>query len=130
VPAPPEGLDASPWRRRGGYLVLVALAACQVWALYLYAPGQGPNPGHVDKLVHVALFAVPVALAVALRLRWVVTLLVLHALVSEPLQGLLTRQREADVWDTVADGIGIVIGVAVARRFRTGGDRLPTESTS
>jgi len=104
--------------------------AMQVWALYLVVPSGGPDPLQRDKLVHLVMFAAPVALATVLRLRWVVLLLLLHALVSEPLQAVLTRERGADVWDTVADLVGIVVGVVVARRLRGGRDRLPTGSRS
>jgi len=102
------------------------MAVTQVWALYLVVPSGGPDPLHRDKLVHVLMFAAPAALATVLRLRWVALLLVLHAVVSEPAQALFTRGREADVWDTVADGIGIVIGVALALQVRGGEDRQLT----
>ncbi|MGB7447623.1 MAG: VanZ family protein [Ornithinimicrobium sp.] len=110
--------DAPVWARRVGYLALVALAGFQVWALYLTVPEGGPDLLHGDKLVHAAMFAAPAALAILLRMRWVVVLLVVHALASEPLQAALTRSREADLWDTVADVVGIVIGVAAAGRVR------------
>jgi len=123
VTPPPERPRLSPAVRRAGYVALVLMGALQIWALYLIVPTGGPDPLQRDKLVHVVMFAVPAALAAALRLRWVVLVLVLHALLSEPAQALFTRQRTADVWDTVADGVGIVIGVALARRVRGGKDR-------
>jgi hypothetical protein len=43
---------------------------------------------------------------------------VLHAAVSEPLQGALTTTRVADPWDFVADLVGIVLGVVVAMGIR------------
>jgi uncharacterized membrane protein YccC len=96
------------------------MAGFQVWALYLAVPSGGPDRLQLDKLVHAAMFAAPVAVAIVLRLRWAVVVLFVHALVSEPLQAAFTRERDADLWDTVADLVGIVIGVAVAAQVRRG----------
>ncbi|GAA5157938.1 VanZ family protein [Ornithinimicrobium tianjinense] len=85
-------------------------------------PGPGGVPG-LDKVAHLLLFALPSALAWLLGARWVVTLLVVHALVSEPLQGWVSPLRQADPWDTVADLAGVVLGVVVARWPREDGHR-------
>ncbi len=63
-------------------------------------------------------FAVPAALSWLLGARWLVVLLVLHALVSEPVQGWVAPSRQTDVLDAVADLVGIALGVALARALR------------
>lgn len=96
---------------------LAGFAVLQVWGLYLMVPGEGEPtfPPGTDKVVHAALFAVPVFLALWLRRPWVVLLLVAHALVAEPLQGLLTTTRSPEVLDLVANLVGVLLGVVAAR---------------
>lgn len=92
---------------------MVALVL-QVYGLYApEVPGPSGPPGS-DKVAHLLGFGVPAALAWLLRARWVVVLLVVHALISEPLQGWLQASRQADVWDLVADLTGIALGVGLA----------------
>lgn len=87
----------------------------QVAGLYSQSPPQpGGAPG-LDKVAHLAAFAVPAALAHLLGARWVLVLLVLHALVSEPLQHTIAPARQMDLLDTVADLVGIAVGVLLAR---------------
>lgn len=98
------------------WLLLVVLLVAQVWALYLLVPGVGEPlvPGQ-DKVGHAVIFGLPFALALLLR-AWPVTLgLFVHAVVSEPLQGLLTASRIADPWDLVADLIGMVLATLAVR---------------
>jgi hypothetical protein len=64
------------------------------------------------------MFALPAVVAVRLARTWPWTVLVLHALLSEPLQAWLTTQRQLDPWDTVADLVGIVLGVLAAQAWR------------
>lgn len=100
------------------WLALLVSLVVQVVGLY---SGTVPGPegvARLDKLNHLVGFAVPAALAWWLGARWVVVALVLHALVSEPLQGWLAPLRHPDVVDTVADLLGIVVGVGVARLLR------------
>jgi len=80
----------------------------------------GPDTGlpGLDKVGHLLMFAAPAALATLLGARWVLVALVVHALVSEPLQGWVAPQREADPLDAVADLLGIAAGVALARALR------------
>ena len=89
-----------------------------MYALYApTVPGPGGVPG-LDKVAHALLFAVPATLAWRLGARWVVVLLVLHALVSEPLQGWLSPSRRTDPWDALADLVGVGLGVLAARAPR------------
>lgn len=98
----------------------------QVWGLYLLAgDGEPFAVPHLDKVVHLGLFAVPAALAALLSSRGALLVLVLHALVSEPLQGWLASGRHSSPWDTVADLLGMVLGVLVARAWRGGQRRGP-----
>lgn len=112
-----------------GWVVLVALLAGQVWSLYLLVPGPGePLFSGQDKVGHAVLFGAPAALALLLGARWVVVGVVLHALVSEPLQALLTTTRTPDGWDLVADLVGIALAagaVAAIRARRTAPARRP-----
>lgn len=89
----------------------------------LYLPGS-PEPGpelfpHVDKVVHVLLFAVPAHLVcLALPHRWwPVGLIALHAPLSEAIQASLLPYRSGDAWDIVADLAGVVLGLTAAWPF-------------
>lgn len=126
----PSNAPRSSWPPNMGLLVFVALVAFQVYALYIITPGSGASLPYADKLAHAAMFATPAALAAALKWRWAVLFLVVHALASEPLQGALTTTRQADAWDAVADLIGIVLGVAAVRQWRSDRPRLAGEGTS
>ncbi|MGB3763674.1 MAG: VanZ family protein [Ornithinimicrobium sp.] len=107
-----------------GWVALSALVVLQIYALYLAVPTAERQIPYVDKFVHMALFATPAAVAAALRMRWFIGALVLHALVSEPLQAAVTRHRNEDVWDGVADLLGIAVGVAAVRQWRSDRPRL------
>lgn len=95
------------------WLVMIVLLLVQAVALYAETPGAGEPlvPGQ-DKVGHVFLFGIPFAVALVLRSRPVALGILAHALVSEPLQGLLTTTRTVDVWDLVADLVGIGLAVA------------------
>lgn len=115
--APPD-TALTVWRTLG-WAVLLALLVGQVWGLYLMVPGSGePYVEGQDKVAHVVLFGVPTGLALLLGARLVALGILLHALVSEPLQALLTTSRSADVWDLVADLVGIALAVGVVLLFR------------
>lgn len=76
--------------------------------------------GSVDKIVHAVAFAGLTVLSLwsmmprPSRGYWlaIITLVVAYALVSEMLQGM-TGYREADVWDLLADLVGLAIGMLV-----------------
>jgi VanZ family protein len=92
----------------------LALAA-QLVALYVpRAPSEGGGHG-VDKVVHVALFAVVVwtARRVGLPLLWVVLICAAHAPVSEWVQSAFLPHRDGSVDDAVADLVGVAIGAVL-----------------
>lgn len=101
--------------------VLLAVAVA-VHLAVLYWPsagGQGLLP-HLDKVVHLTVFA---AVAFTGRLagvpwRVLAVLLVLHAGVSEVLQGAVLPERAADPWDVVADLAGTALGLAAPTWLR------------
>jgi hypothetical protein len=87
----------------------------QCLALYSPSTPAGPSGLPVDKVVHVLLFGVVAAigmLAVIPR-QWLLIGLLLQAVVSELVQGALLADRGADVWDFVADVVGIGAGLLV-----------------
>lgn len=102
------------------WLLLLALILGQVWGLYLLVPGTGDPlvPGQ-DKIAHAVLFGLPFALALVLGTRAVSLGILVHALASEPLQGLLTSTRTPDGWDTVADLTGIALAAALVVLVRS-----------
>ena len=98
-----------------GWMTLVVLLAVQMVGLYA-ASAPGPDgPDGSDKVGHLLAFAAPAALAWLLGARWLVPVLVLHALVAEPLQAWVAPTRMLDPWDTVANLAGTALGVLVAR---------------
>lgn len=132
-PTSPPDLRVSPrpaTRGRVGAATLLLLALLvQAWSLYRSAVPEGaPSFAHADKIAHLLLFAVPAALAVLVggRLgRVVLVLLVVHAPVSEVVQGRWLDQRSGDPWDVVANLVGVVLGAGAGwaltrRRGRTG----------
>lgn len=101
-----------------GWALVVGLVVVQAWALYVAGGAAEPLVPGQDKAGHGLLFGLPAALSWALQGRWAVGALVVHALVSEPAQALLTSTRTADVWDLVANLVGIGFGVWLAARWR------------
>lgn len=122
--APATGLDRPhPATRLAGvnerrwWWALVAVTLGHLLALYL--PGS-PDPGpdlipHLDKVVHVALFAAPTFLVRRLTTAWSpVVLIALHAPVSELVQYHFIPRRSGDPMDLVADGVGVALGLLLA----------------
>lgn len=114
-------------RANSAGLVLAVLVQLAV----LYAPAgttAAPFP-HADKVVHVAVFLVPVALAVLATRRPLVVaaVFILHAAVSEVVQATLLPQRSGDPRDAVADVVGVGLGVLVAHLVRRSPERRPNE---
>jgi hypothetical protein len=102
--------------RRWSYLPVLVAVVLQL--VLLYAPSSGgvsPFP-NFDKLVHSAMFALPVFFALLARLPRVpvIAVLALHAPVSELIQWTLLPNRSGDPWDVVADLVGVTLGAAAA----------------
>ena len=107
-----------------------ALATCLLIQVYgLYAPSSPGPPGvpGLDKVGHLVAFAAPALLARLLGAHWLVVLLALHAVVSEPVQHAVSPTRMLDWWDAVANLSGVALGVLAAtalhRRTRHDGGR-------
>lgn len=99
-----------PAARVLGWAVLAGLLAVQVWALYVAGGTGAPLFPHADKVGHLALFALPAAVAGLLGSRAAVGLLLVHALVAEPVQAWVTVDRVTDAWDAVANVVGLAVG--------------------
>jgi hypothetical protein len=89
----------------------------------LYAPTSGGVApfANFDKLVHMAVFLLPVLFALLARLPlWpVVAVMALHAPVSEVVQATFLPHRSGDPWDALADLTGVALGVLAATATRT-----------
>ena len=98
-----------------GWALLLAALALQ--ARLLYAPDlSGPTLfTGADKVVHAGLFGLPalIALLARLRPRLVLLVLVVHAPVSEVVQGTLLAHRTGDPWDAVADLVGVALALGL-----------------
>lgn len=86
----------------------------------LYAPSGGtaaPFP-HSDKVAHVVVFLLPVALGVLVtrRVSLVAAVFLTHAVLSEVVQGALLPLRSGDPLDTLADAAGVALGVLLGLR--------------
>jgi hypothetical protein len=122
--------------------VLAGLAVlAHLYGLYrVTGPPTPPWFPHADKLEHLVGFAGPVALvllAVGLRARslggvlsrractLVAVLFGLHAVVSELAQHFFYTTRSGDPLDALADGLGVLGGVLLARRLLRGARHDP-----
>lgn len=91
------------------------MLAIQVVGLYSASVPGPDGPDGSDKVGHLLAFAGPTALAWLLGARWLVPVLVLHALVAEPVQSWVAPGRMTDPWDAAANLVGVAVGVVVAR---------------
>jgi VanZ family protein len=93
-----------------GLAVLVSL-----YVLFVPSEGVPAAPAGVDKLVHLALFALLGATGRWARIPPLPLVLGLagYAVLSEVLQGLLPIDRDAEILDAVADCVGVSVGVAL-----------------
>jgi hypothetical protein len=101
--------------------------ALLVHLVVLYAPRAPATPGPVwiDKVVHLIIFA-----AVGVSAVWaglprgpVLGLLLVHAGVSEVVQGTLLPDRSGDVYDALADAVGVLLAWILLHRVVPSGDR-------
>lgn len=139
-PQPRRAQETHFWSWR--WLALAAaLIAAQAWLLYspatsssvgqlssvidtILRPLPGPTspqePGF-DKIAHLSSFALVTAALLAARLpmKWVVAANLVHAAISEIVQGLWIPGRSGDWRDLLADSVGIAMAAivfALARR--------------
>lgn len=105
--------------RRGDQLLFVVAVVVHLLALYWpEVPTVAPvGVPHLDKLVHVALFAGVgwTGARAGVPLRWLLPVLVGHAIAAEWVQGAVLEGRSSDVGDVVANLLGTVLGVVLAR---------------
>jgi len=103
-------------RRRDRALLAVVVVA-HMLVLYWPRAGEGGVP-HLDKVVHALVFGAVLwaGRRAGIADRWLVPLLLAHAVLSEVLQAWLLPGRSGDPADVVAD----VAGVALAMLLRPG----------
>ncbi len=119
-------MSRPPQQRRLADWVLVALTlGLQFWGLF--AP-QLPDLGtagipFADKAGHLVMFALATwALLRVLDARIVLVLMGVQLVASEVIQGFLLPERSGDVWDGVADAVGIAVGWWTWRKAVAEGD--------
>ena len=79
----------------------------------------------VDKIVHFAIFSVLTFIwlwfceskKLVKYTVWVLLLVLTYGIIIEALQELFFETRTADVWDVLANSIGILIGLAVFKKM-------------
>jgi hypothetical protein len=137
-------------------LVLLAMVTVSGQFFGLYRPTGPPPPSwfpQADKVEHALGFATPVFLICAARLRQlaeravverpdsarlsrrfqatVLAFFIAQAVVSEVIQHFFYRHRTGDPFDTLADIVGIALGLLVTwlviRHQRTSGSSLPVK---
>lgn len=118
MPSPLANAVAVPEiARRVALLGLGVTLAAQFFILYVpQAPGTPLFP-QSDKVIHAAIFAAPVVLALlaGLPARAAVTVIAIHAPVSELIQHLFLPGRSGDFLDVLADLAGVCLGVVAVR---------------
>lgn len=117
TPAEPLG----PGSRRVLWGVLGVLLALQLVGLYSSGTPGLPEPPYVDKVIHAAMFGLPLYVLGRLTSRhWLwAGIFVVHAAVSEVIQYAFIPGRDGDVLDFAADVTGIAIALVALRRHRT-----------
>ncbi|REF37611.1 VanZ family protein [Thermasporomyces composti] len=97
------------------------VAACLVNLVAVYAPSQPTTSDlsipHADKVGHLVIFAAVAwtGRGVGLPVRPLLGVLVLHAVSSEVIQATVLDDRSGDVYDAVADLVGVAVGALLAR---------------
>ncbi|HSK33947.1 MAG TPA: hypothetical protein VK903_10715, partial [Propionicimonas sp.] len=119
LPVPEEGAQR-PSRRAVLRVLAIAFLIVQLVAVYLPGTPDGglelPWLPGADKVVHGLIFAIPVYLFARLsgRVGLVAGLFAVHAVVSELIQWRFVPYRDGDVWDVVADLLGIGVAALAA----------------
>jgi len=101
--------------------VLAVLVVFQLVALYTPGTSGVPEPMYVDKVVHAAMFGLPVYVLGRLTSRkWLwAGVFVVHAGLSEIIQYSFIPGRDGDIFDFTADVVGIGIALLALRWRRT-----------
>ena len=85
--------------------------------MFIELPEKQGGIAHVDKLVHVVLFAWLTGIGLLTfhrhKYRLIIALITFGAIV-EPLQSWLTETRQASVYDWLADVAGIVLCILIS----------------
>ena len=118
---PAERVDSAT--RKVLWWLVVPVLAGHLLALYLPGVPGVPEPRYVDKVVHVALFGIPVLLLGRLT-GWiwlVAAIFAVHSVVSELVQLWWVPGRDGDVFDAAADLVGVAIAVWWLLRTRRDG---------
>jgi VanZ family protein len=91
----------------------------QLFVLYVPAVPGGDPPAYADKVVHLAVFAAGAWTGHRARIGSYAlgVALVAHAVASELLQMTLLPGRSGDPLDVLADVVGVVVGLVVARHW-------------
>jgi hypothetical protein len=99
---------------RAAFVVAVAANLALLYWPRAVSPGGVP---HLDKLVHLVAFAAVAwaGLRAGLPARWLLPVLVLHAVSSELVQARLLTRRSGDPVDVAADLLGTLAGTLLAR---------------
>ncbi|MBA3021355.1 VanZ family protein [Propionicimonas sp.] len=118
---PAPRIDAAT--RRVLWWLVVPVLALHLLALYLPGNPATPDPLYVDKVVHAALFGIPVWVLGRLTGRgWLIAaVFAVHAVFSELAQKWWIPNRSGDVYDGLADLVGIGIAVWWLHRTRDDG---------
>jgi VanZ family protein len=108
------------WAWRIGFLAAVALQLYGVYAPREPAPDTGIPMA--DKFAHLFLFGSVAFLGLMARVpaRWLLAALVANAVCSEIAQHYLLPQRDGDVFDVLADVIGVALGAWLGFRVLRG----------
>ncbi|MGW6276676.1 VanZ family protein [Kribbella sp. NPDC055071] len=108
------------WAWRIGFLAAVALQLYGVYAPKEPAPDTGIPMA--DKFAHLFLFGSVAFLGLKARVpaRWLLGALVANAVLSELAQHYLLPQRDGDVFDVLADVIGVALGAWLGFRVLRG----------
>jgi hypothetical protein len=104
-----------PVRRRLAPAAFAAAVALNLAIVYAPSAPGGPALPHVDKLVHLIVFALVAwsGRLAGLDMRWLLPLLAAHAVASELVQHYLLPDRSGDPWDVLADCLGVAIGAVL-----------------
>lgn len=114
-------------RRALAWGALAVAVGIQLVGLYSPSTPDGPGIPGLDKVAHVGMFALVMATGAIAGVppRALALALLVHAGVSELVQGELLPTRSGDVWDAVADAAGIGLGWVAALPFAPDRARRP-----